>query len=275
MDSTSSTPFTPYWRPRRGQWNFPPKSWVFFVVSNIDGIHQPVGVASHLVPQSVDSSADSMRYSITYACDRVIAIFKDKSNHRALNGELALARAYYTHQIHRESRAEVYELPSVTRPQKRGYDGVHPFPFIETCLVRGMLAHNFRICSEPLETKFRGLDPRWGMVIIDITDLKALRYGIVGYPSNLHIHVATPEDEERRRHGQWKTPELRFNRSDRPRSAMSGVEYWKMYCHSRNDKVLANFALIDNVAMDIIWPHDPTYTFFQNAFSECKQLPFR
>ncbi len=109
----TSTPFTPYWK-HLGQQPVDPYSWVFFVVAQIAGRHRPVAVVSSLG----DSSSEELTlqgYPLTAACQRVVTIFSDPTNHRAIRAELALAADYYMRDGDREYRPNPVELPELSR----------------------------------------------------------------------------------------------------------------------------------------------------------------
>lgn len=92
------TPFKPYWRAVTGPlFGGPtgPYSWAFFVVAHICGRHRPVAVVSSLADNYNEDETVLQGYPLAAACHRIVTIFPDQANHRAIRAELALAAGYY------------------------------------------------------------------------------------------------------------------------------------------------------------------------------------
>ncbi len=107
-------PFIPYWKPL-GHGPNEPCSWVFFVVAQIAGRQRPVAVVSSM---SVGPSEDEtvQGYPLIAACQRIVTIFADSTNHRAIRAELALAEGFYIRDGGREYHPDpVEELPELSR----------------------------------------------------------------------------------------------------------------------------------------------------------------
>ena len=102
----SSTPFAPHWKPVGSPAD--PYSWVFFVVAQIAGRHRPVAVVSSLGDNSQDETLQGI--PLTTACQRIVTIFADRSNHLAIRAELALATGYYLKDGKQEYFHEPVEL---------------------------------------------------------------------------------------------------------------------------------------------------------------------
>lgn len=286
----TSTPFKPYWEPVGGPVNpeqTDPYSWVFFVVAQIAGRHRPIAVVSSLGDNMLDETLQG--YRLTAACQRIITIFTDRTNHPAIRAELALAAAYYTRDGNHEYRQEPVELPELNRKycqlalRRRHWDctSVWEFPFIAACLLQGVgfdAQEGFTSAAhpEPLGTVYRDTSIEWGMVVVDITNLDAVRYGIVGFPVGQMRFVSSAREERNPPliHGGFAfiPGELRLVDEVRPRTAMSAAEYIAKFKHSywivdnlnnvddiysRRDnikKLLDPIPLIDAVAMDLVWP---------------------
>ncbi|KFY05267.1 hypothetical protein O988_00130 [Pseudogymnoascus sp. VKM F-3808] len=285
FQAMASPPFKPYWRPVAGPilgGPTDPYSWVFFVVSQIGGRHRPVAVVSSLTDNSNDMETQIHGYALTAACHRIITIFSDKANHRAIRAELSLAAGYYVRDGTREYSPELVELPELNRrdfnPTDRRRDwyhaGVREFPFISACLLQGV-AFNTQQCyahpafPEPLGTVYRDTSIEWGMVVIDITNLDAVSYGIVGFSVGPMTFIGSRYDEDH-------PPDLRggmvfaFVRGElgvldkvRPRRAMSAAEYMAKFegeghfpeTPTKNvDQLIAKVPLVNVAAMDLIWP---------------------
>ena len=286
----TSTPFKPYWKPVRAPVDEQltgPYSWVFFVVAQIAGRHRPVAVVSSLGDNLLDETLQG--YLLTAACQRIITIFTDRTNHPAIRAELALAAAYYTRDGDHEYHQEPVELPELNRRisqlalRRRPWDctSVREFPFIAACLIQGVgfYAREGRTSAarpEPLGTVYRDTSIEWGMVVVDITNLDAVRYGIVGFGVSLMRFVPSAREERDpvTVHGgfAFATGELRVVDEVRPRTAMSAAEYIAKFKYSYpigdnfNDfnhiyserdntkKLLDPIPLIDAAAMDLVWP---------------------
>ncbi|KAI1412125.1 hypothetical protein F5Y13DRAFT_47659 [Hypoxylon sp. FL1857] len=272
----AATPFTPYWRalePPGG-----PSSWVFFVVAQIAGRHRPVAVVSSVSDEPEESI---MGYPLTACCRRIITIFGDPTNHLAIRAELALAVGYYVRDGDHEYLLEPMELPaynrliSTTRERRRPWDrtSVREFPFIQACLLQGVgfdpqLGRTQRARPEPLATVYRDTSLEWGMVVVDITELDAIRYGIVGFAVGRAKFISSPEAERRPAvpgsmgTGVFERGELKVMEESRPRRAMSAAEYMAKFNREASEygnagEAIAEIPLVDAAAMSLVWPPDP------------------
>jgi hypothetical protein len=129
-----------------------------------------------------------------------------------LEAELALARAWYQPRDDESQEAEVpqylgqrrpefpdTEQPSFStassfkaadsQPELPWDEALTEFPFTSTCLLLGLLhddgSNETRpgdIQLQPLETVFRGTSLEYGMVVLDISNLDQVKYGIVAFP---------------------------------------------------------------------------------------------
>lgn len=271
-----TTGFTPYWKPTGRPEG--PNSWVFFAVAQIAGRHRPVAVVS----STGDSSepAESLQgYPLAACCRRIVTIFSDPENHAAVSAELALAAAYNGGKT---SPLEVpVELPSLRRygtpaPERWrpwDHDRVHEFPFIAACLLQGVAfdAPSGRTCRtllEPLGTVYRDSSLEWGMVVVDITDINAVRYGIVGFPVHRARFVPSLQVEKQRYGamgvGYFPTGELRLVGEVHHRQAMTASEYMSKFSRSHENSIrgdaaehLSQVPLIGSDAMRPVWPLEP------------------
>ncbi|KAI0098071.1 hypothetical protein GGR51DRAFT_438904 [Nemania sp. FL0031] len=266
--------FTPYWRalePLAG-----PNSWVFFAVAKLAGCYQPVAVVSSIGTFPEESLQGT---PLAGCCQRIVTIFSDPANHTAIRGELALADAYYAGDGAHKDRPTPVELPELTRrhpndPQRfRPWDrtSVVPFPFISASLLQGVafdprLGRGAPARLEPLATVYRDIDLEWGMVVVDITDLKRVCYGIVGFAVAMAKFVPSLEAERRPFHFDarfhFEEGPLRVMDEVRPRKALSAAEYMAKFkydyedtSHHPNDvQTLDSIPLVDSAAMDLVWP---------------------
>ena len=80
------------------------------------------------------------------------------------------------------------------------------FPLIAACLLQGI---GFEVrqgvtrvaLPEPLGTVYRDTSIEWGMVVVDITQLNAVRYGIVGLALGQLLWDQAPSSEVNK--GLW------------------------------------------------------------------------
>jgi len=277
----SSTPFTPYWKAVGPPAD--PYSWVFFVVAQIAGRHRPVAIVSSLGDNFQDETLQGC--PLLAACHRTVTIFADQANHPTIRAELALAAGYYMRDGDREYRPEPVELPELNRvmaqPTLRGmrpwYRGMQEFPFIMACLLQGVGFDTQKGVSraaqpEPLSTVYRDTSIEWGMVVVDITKLDAVRYGIVGFGVGPMKFVTSPRNEGYTMGamgpGAFERGELRVMDKVRPRRAMSAAEYMAKFKDnhetlptydsntSKQLLLLARIPLIDAAAMGLVWPQE-------------------
>ncbi|KAG7287568.1 hypothetical protein NEMBOFW57_007080 [Staphylotrichum longicolle] len=172
-----------------------PSSFLFFVVTKLSGQYRQLAVAQYRPPH-----ADLARMDPTAplrACLRLIAAFSDTANRTALQGELALADAAYAHHGLAPPRSE---LPAGTDPRIRlpssswryrelgrqlWNRAMVEFPFVMTCLVvsagRECNTRGARVTAEPLGRVYNDETLEYGMVVVDISDLDRIRYGLVTF----------------------------------------------------------------------------------------------
>jgi hypothetical protein len=112
------------------------------------------------------------------------------------------------------------------------------------------------------------------MVVVDITKLDAVRYGIVGFAAcEMRFILSAAAERQLEQDFRWAglyftfvRGELRVMDEVRPRSAMSAAEYrakfgdnhtvWTQY-NDNVSKQLARIPLIDAAGMDLVWPLCP------------------
>ncbi|KAI1282692.1 hypothetical protein F5Y07DRAFT_350634 [Xylaria sp. FL0933] len=260
-----ATDFRPYWKPTGPTEG--PNSWVFFAVAQIAGRHRPVAVVSS-TGDNVEPAESLQGYPLTACCRRIVNVFSDAGNHAAIRAELALAADMYHGG---ESRPPV-ELPDLRRygtPQPErwrpwDHDRVSEFPFIAACLLQSVAFDAQSGCTcrtllEPLGTVYRDSSLEWGMVVVDITDLSTVRYGIVGFPVHRARFVPSLQAENQGNH--FPGGELRLVDDVHHRQAMTASEYMskfglKLDNQIRGDAVdyLGGESLVDADAMSLVWP---------------------
>ena len=276
--------FTPHWRATGSADVQGPFSWVFFAVARVAGRHRPVAVVSSVGDN--EGSESLMGGPLAAACQRIITIFSDRANAPAVRAELALADGFYmrTRDDGRgrdEYRPDRVHLPELDRRALQrdlryppwDHGTVPEFPFIAACLLHGVgfdartgMTRPAR--PQPLGTVYRDTSLEWGMVVIDITELEAIRYGIVGFTVTSAVFVESEADARRRAAfrvlgpGAFEPGELRVMDEVRPRRAMSAAEYLAKWPHDFLDDNLAverlsSVPLVDADAMALVWPPGP------------------
>ncbi|KAH8670962.1 hypothetical protein BX600DRAFT_537281 [Xylariales sp. PMI_506] len=119
-------------------------------------------------------------------------------------------------------------------------DLVCEFPFITACLIQGIgfdadgKTHSVR--PKPLATIYRDTSLEWGMVVIDISSLVDVRYGIVEY--------TTQRGHEKR-----------------TRKVMSAAEYMDKFNYEKPErdniaKLLASISVVRETALELVWPSE-------------------
>lgn len=85
--------------------------------------------------------------------------------------------------------------PGLERPWDRGF---REFPFLSTCLLLGTgytpsTSALYQVHTAPLGTQYRDNSLDYGMVVVDISELERIRYGIVGFMVNQMAEVGNCE----------------------------------------------------------------------------------
>ncbi|TRX89223.1 hypothetical protein FHL15_009921 [Xylaria flabelliformis] len=266
-------PVPPCWIPHPLTALHGPKSWVFYVVADIADRHRPIAVAT--IPQADTGSMSPAE--LLLACLHIVSILSDPINELAITSELSIAADFY--QDDQGLPLSVYELPKMDSQEiLRNLGGasleeprVPEFPFISTCLLLsgGLVSGNGLPAAKPLGTVFRDVNPYFGMVVFDISDLKNLKYGIVAFQSQKMVFFETLDNWRRWRDlGQEPDgPQEEKVEEERPRHAMSAKEYWLRFGVTSESypvsiktatadaiNVLERVSLVDPVAFQLIWP---------------------
>ncbi|KAH8586863.1 hypothetical protein B0O99DRAFT_695071 [Bisporella sp. PMI_857] len=270
----ASTTFTPYWRIVGDI--VQPCSWAFFVVAKIAGHHRPIAIVSSIGMPKADENMQGT--PLIAACHRIITIFTDTANHLPIQAELSLAAARDTDP---ETRSESIDLLEFDRGnpswamRKKVWDrtAVREFPFTAACLLQGVSFDALEGLTreafpETLSTVYRDTSSEWGMVVIDITDLDAVRYGIVSFASAQMKWAPSAEAVRQQSymglHMAFESGgEFRVVDKVRPRKVMSAVEYMAknqetilLSSHYNIIELLAHIPLVDSTALEYIWPSD-------------------
>ncbi|KAI1173389.1 hypothetical protein F4777DRAFT_600676 [Nemania sp. FL0916] len=282
----TEAPFTPYWRPLEPPAG--PNSWIFFAVAKVANCYHPVAAVSSIGGLPEESLH---RTPLTVCCQRIVTIFSDPANRTAIRGELALADAYYCAYYYgyyhgrggsgkkAPRHPTPIELPELTRrhpgdPRRfRPWDrtSVVPFPFITAALLQGVafdprLGRGVPARPEPLAIVYRDTDLEWGMVVVDITHVDSIRYGIVGFPVAMAKFIPSREAEGKPFHHSasfhFEEGPLRVMDEVRPRKALSAAEYiakfkyepedhYDAWNHPSDTQVLDSIPLVSSEALGL------------------------
>lgn len=176
-------------------------SWLFYAVTRIRGSYVPVAITAYspapikkypevLASEHLPHKVTGVVYGHQIATSVLacVRIFSDPANRQFILAEMDMASEHYRHM------ASIL-VPEISLPEHRDdlYDTVRGvisdgarFPFIQTCLKHGaatdaidagIRADCWRL-NMPLRMAYRR-HPSFGAVVIDITDLNDVAYGII------------------------------------------------------------------------------------------------
>jgi hypothetical protein len=227
----------------------PPSLFLVFAVAKLNGQYRQLAVAQYETGQPAFSQwTDTLR-----ACRGVITALSDPANRTAIEGELALAGAAYTHGGLAPPRSEVqrgspfrlsgWERERVNRWWNRDMVAL---PFISTCLVVSVAGEcNHRgsqVTAGPLGLVYNDENPQYSMVVVDISDLDRVRYGIVAFGT-------TTPFMELGRFAMDNIPE--HTRPRRPLSVKAYIRKFAPFYDCGRDEVLAAAAAeMDKLQME-------------------------
>lgn len=245
---------------------------MFYVVAKVGPgeSSRPIAVSLWQGGLSPNEAVDGLR--VPQACLQVVDILSTVGNRTAIQGELSLAADFYKNDSDGLliPRTELPELnrwldnPSLAAKRSRSWHRhFTEFPFISTCLLVGVGYDQTNGCknsprTELLGTVYRDDSIEYGMVVIDISDLDEIRYGIVGFM--VRQMVETPDDLDPDDDSYEAVPIVEEPRSRKP---LSANEYMSRFHPNRfgdpyafGDVVnrLEEKPLVTVSAMDFIWP---------------------
>lgn len=227
-----------------------PQSFLFFIVADVgpNKSHRPV--AAVLCQGNHDATQAIKTWDMTRYCMQTIDILSDPGNSTAIRAELDLAAEFYKNDtegalLPRVRLPELYRWinsPELDAPRFRAWDSsLSQFPVIATCLHLG-IGYNpvdgseDAVTKESLGTIYNDNTFEYGMVVIDISDLNAIRYGIIGF-------IIFKSD------GDFGTGDERsfppFVEEDRPRRPLSVNDYVNKF-HSQSSEDPYTFEDIEN-----------------------------
>jgi hypothetical protein len=207
-----------------------PKGWVIYIVADIVDNYRPLAVA---ILWRADRLTVKHAEVIAF-CHHIVSIFSDPANKLAIASEMNLAAEFY--HAPRNLRLPVQELHRFDDQKgfwnlggpRVDYCRIPEFPFISTSLLlAGALSVGDRPMPMPLGAVFRDENPYLGMIVLDISKLEDLKYGIVAFQSQMMVFLETMAawrewtDMDRWLGGR---KELKVE-SERPRHAISAKTY--------------------------------------------------
>ncbi|KPM45093.1 hypothetical protein AK830_g1453 [Neonectria ditissima] len=268
-----------------------PRSFLFYVVANVGrgGTSCPLAVAYRQGNDAHKSPFSRVNHVVQDTL-RLISILSEPANRAALEAERALAAAWYLHrdteqhpdELGQQCRPKVPDSPQPpfgipkghwpveVQPELSWDNSLREIPFTSTCLLLGLLdddvSSNTRpgdVQLQPLSTAFRGDCLEYGMVVLDISDLENVKYGIVAFPVSYMAEVfhqgemmgwdpiedPAPSEE----------PDVVLQQH-RPRVPLSILWYLRKYfpypCIEKDPNVLKleDEPLVDASALNYIWP---------------------
>ncbi|KAF5008050.1 hypothetical protein FDECE_5632 [Fusarium decemcellulare] len=257
-----------------------PRSFLFYIVANVgpDGAQRPLAVA---LRPGVDEKPGSEHRVKRVLGDivRLLHVLSEPANRVAIEAERALAAAWYSSSDYGVLPPQRPEVPDAVqppwyikagspfvqpRPELPWNHGISEFPFISTCLLLGLMSdpvyttrpHDVQF--QPLATAFRDDRREYGMIVLDISDMDNIGYGIVAFP--IH-YMAEVQVDPWRGYDPIEDPPARepdiVLTQTRPRLPRSGAQFaYKLWYggHQTVLKDLYKFRLVDESTLDYIWP---------------------
>ncbi|RYP10759.1 hypothetical protein DL764_000455 [Monosporascus ibericus] len=273
------------------------RSFLFYIIANVGPgkTHKPLAIAFRqgqgASPGRVSTKALQDRVNhVIQDCVRLVNVLTEPTNRIALEAELCLAASWYQGNDYRDpERAEVQDSPQPAfnfsiydkrqeRPELSWAGRIREFPFISTCLRLSLNrddTYNTRVGDvqeQHLGTVFRDDRLEYGMVVLDVSDLDRVRYGIVGFEINYMAEVNVTQT------GDWDCVEGRPPKQDpvpvleehRSRSPLSAAQYMKKFrCFDTKDDIknLNKRPLVQLKSLDCIWPTT------EGALSQARDTP--
>ncbi|KAF1994462.1 hypothetical protein P154DRAFT_567310 [Amniculicola lignicola CBS 123094] len=259
------------------------RSFLIYIVANVGprGSTRPLAVAYR---QGNDISRPSQARIENLVTDilSLLKVLSESANRTSLEAERALATDWYRECQDADTEAKTAAVPDSPQPPFHSWkdewepiwqpelpqnDAPREFPFTCTCLVSGLLqgsksTRTGDVQLQPLSTPFCGDCVEYGMVIIDISNLEHVKYGIVAFPVRYmadavyHSHYGEwdPVEDEPPR----KEPDTVLV-DERPRVPLSILGYLSKYFPfmGKDPKVLELEACPhtgDPRVLDYIWP---------------------
>ncbi|KAL5388902.1 hypothetical protein DPSP01_002608 [Paraphaeosphaeria sporulosa] len=265
------------------------RSFLFYVVANVGprGSIRPLAVA-YRQGNDVRPSPQARIENLVNDILSLLKVLSEPANRASLEAERARAKEWYRQRQEAGTEASSDALPDSPQPPFRGWkdewtpiwqpelpQNVAPrdFPVTSTCLVEGLLRGNEStrtsdVQFQPLSTPFHGDCLEYGMVVINVSNIERIKYGIVAFPIRYMADVIYHSPD-----GEWDPVEDDPPRKEpdkvlvdkRPRVPLSILGYLDRYFPSalvlrKDSKVLELEAcpcVKDPSVLDYIWPFDP------------------
>jgi hypothetical protein len=179
------------------------RSFVFYVVANVGqgGRTRPLAVA-YRQGNDVSKSPVPRIENLVNDILSVVKVLSEPASRAVLEAERARATDWYRQRQGADTEPRPAALPDSPQPPFAGWKDewrpfVQPelsgnetpieFPSTSTCLVEGLLrgtksTRTGDVQLQPLSTPFYGDCLEYGMVVVDISNLEHVKYGIVGFP---------------------------------------------------------------------------------------------
>jgi hypothetical protein len=197
-----------------------PHAWLFFAVARMHDRHLPLAVVKWWENDNLSHLSGG---PVPGACLRIISILSSPTNRKAIQCELSLAVRFYQdghqaplHELSEPERPASEHSPDPEEWRHRAHyerwDHLPAeFPFITSCVLLGSVhwpgswkSYHARLL--PLGTVYRDTSFEYGMVVVDLTDLDNVSYGIVSFASRMEVEngalsllgVAVEEDRPRK-----------------------------------------------------------------------------
>jgi hypothetical protein len=233
-----------------------PRSILFYVVANIGP-----GLTTRPLAVAYRQGHDIERYhshmkDIVDDILSLLTILSDPLNRGNLEGERARATRWYEQPQNADTQPRALAVPDapqppyhdnfgyrdewkpIIRPELPRTEPPSQFPVTSACLVTGLLRGGCKstrtgdVQLQPLSTPFYGDCLEYGMVVIDISDLENIRYGIVAFRVYYMAHVFhhNPTDyDEVEDDPPAKEPDVVLE-DERPRRTFSVLEWARKHC---------------------------------------------
>lgn len=229
------------------------RSFLFYVVANVgpQGSTRPLAV----VYRQGNDVSPSPQARIKYLVNDILSVLKalsEPANCASLEAERARAKHWYRQHQKAGPGVRSDALPDSQQPLFRGSkdewtpiwqpelpQNVAPtdFPVTSTCLVEGLLrgtesTRTGDVQLHPLSNPFYANCLEYGMVVIEVSNIERLKYGIVAFPVRYMAEVIYHSPD-----GEWDPVEDDPPRKDpdkvlvdkRPRVPLSILGYLERY----------------------------------------------
>lgn len=239
------------------------RSFLFYIVADISlsesgDSYRPLAVAYRQghgpSPGRYDTRAEVRVHHVLEDCARLASILSDPTNRAALEAEMALARSWYQGRLqhplpHRPVVPDEMQpafsnekwkdtrtgMPD--RPELEWSGSIREFPFTSTCLRLALNADRTYftrpgdVQEQSLDTVFHLNNVEYGAVVLDVTDLDNVGYGILGSSVIYAFEDYDPRWEIYCVVDGWKPgnmPAIQLEKS-RARQPLSGTDYMRKH----------------------------------------------